>query len=170
MLRWQFIAFTPQLFPGTTRDVLEFLFGQGRSGVTFFFILSGFVLAWSSRVDDRPLNFYRRRFARIYPAYLVALLFAAVLWVLRDPVALLRGLLTPFLLQAWAPDSSSYFAINVPAWSFSVEAFFYLAFPLVMKFICPLTVSGPWVVSGAAVLTTACVAVCCFADNIGKSA
>ncbi|MFF1881325.1 acyltransferase family protein [Pseudarthrobacter sp. NPDC058196] len=145
-------------FTGPVRDILDFLFGQGRSGVTFFFILSGFVLAWSSRVDDHPLSFYRRRFARIYPAYLVALLFAAVLWLLRDPLALLRGPLAPFLLQAWVPDSNSYFAINVPAWSLSVEAFFYLAFPLVVKVIRPLAASGLWIVSGAAILVTSTVA------------
>lgn len=145
-------------FSGTVRDILDFVFGQGRSGVTFFFILSGFVLAWSSRLGDRALSFYRRRFARIYPAYLVALLFAAVLWALRDPAALLRGPLTPFLLQAWVPDSNSYFAINVPAWSLSVEAFFYLGFPFIVKLIRPLAASGLWVVCGMAILVTTAVA------------
>ncbi|MFT2706252.1 acyltransferase family protein [Clavibacter zhangzhiyongii] len=119
-------------FDEPTRQVLGYLLGQGRSGVTFFFVLSGFLLAWSARPGDRALPFYRRRFARIYPAYLASLLFAAGLWAILDPAALRRGILTPFLLQAWVPTSDSYFAINVPAWSLSVEAFFYLAFPLII--------------------------------------
>jgi peptidoglycan/LPS O-acetylase OafA/YrhL len=120
-------------FDEDARRVLDVLFGQGRSGVTFFFVLSGFLLAWSARPGDRALPFYRRRFARIYPAYLASLLFAASLWAILDPDTLGRGLLTPFLLQAWAPTSDSYFAINVPAWSLSVEAFFYVAFPFVIR-------------------------------------
>jgi peptidoglycan/LPS O-acetylase OafA/YrhL len=115
-----------------TQHILGYLVGQGRSGVTFFFVLSGFLLAWSARPGDRAISFYRRRFARIYPAYLVSLLFAGSLWAILDPAALRRGLLTPFLLQAWVPTSESYFAINVPAWSLSVEAFFYVSFPLII--------------------------------------
>ena len=46
----------------------------GRDGVTFFFVLSGFVLAWSyagaALVPDRV--FYRRRFARVWPLHLLA--------------------------------------------------------------------------------------------------
>jgi peptidoglycan/LPS O-acetylase OafA/YrhL len=129
-------------FDEPTRRALGYLVSQGRSGVTFFFVLSGFLLAWSARPGDRALPFYRRRAARIYPAYLVSLLFAAGLWAILDPSALRRGLLTPFLLQAWVPTSDSYFAINVPAWSLSVEAFFYLAFPLIIAGIRRLTTRG----------------------------
>lgn len=145
-------------FSGPTREVLDFVFGQGRSGVTFFFILSGFVLAWSARPGDRPLAFYRRRFARIYPAYMVALGIAASLWALRDPSALLRGSLTPFLLQAWVPDSTSYFAINVPAWSLSVEAFFYLLFPLAIVAFRRLSSPVLWFAGGVLVAITTAIA------------
>ncbi|WP_446918960.1 acyltransferase family protein, partial [Klebsiella pneumoniae] len=55
------------------RDVVRHMW-VGRAGVSFFFILSGFVLAWSHRKGDRPAGFYRRRFARIYPAYAASLL------------------------------------------------------------------------------------------------
>lgn len=56
---------------GTFREVLQLVFGHGRAGVSFFFVLSGFVLAWSCRPGDGPLPFYRRRFARVWPAYAV---------------------------------------------------------------------------------------------------
>ncbi|WP_458116719.1 acyltransferase family protein [Arthrobacter sp. D2-10] len=145
-------------FDGPTREVLDFIFGQGRSGVTFFFILSGFVLAWSARPGDRARAFYRRRFARIYPVYIVTLGFAATLWALRDPSALLRGPLTPFLLQAWVPDSSTYFAINVPAWSLSVEAFFYLLFPLAIVWFRRLSTRSIWITCVVLVLMTTTIA------------
>jgi peptidoglycan/LPS O-acetylase OafA/YrhL len=129
-------------FDEPTRHALGYLVSQGRSGVTFFFVLSGFLLAWSARPGDRAVPFYRRRLARIYPAYFASLLFASMLWAILDPAALRRGLLTPILLQAWVPTSQSYFAINVPAWSLSVEAFFYLTFPLVILGLRRLTTRG----------------------------
>ena len=45
----------------------------GRSGVTFFFVLSGFVLTWTY-FDQRPKlsTFWWRRFARIWPALAVS--------------------------------------------------------------------------------------------------
>lgn len=116
-------------FSGPTRIVLAVFFGQGRSGVSFFFILSGFLLAWSARPGDTPGRFYRRRFARIYPSYLAVLGLAVLSRLLTDPTGLVFGLPTPLLLQAWFPSSDFYFAWNVPAWSLSVEAFFYLCFP-----------------------------------------
>ncbi|MBF4624218.1 acyltransferase [Clavibacter sp. VKM Ac-2872] len=145
-------------FDEPTRLALGYLVGQGRSGVTFFFVLSGFLLAWSARPGDRAFPFYRRRFARIYPAYLVSLVFAASLWAILDPAALRRGILTPFLLQAWVPTSQSYFAINVPAWSLSVEAFFYVAFPLVILGLRRLSTRGLWVCLLAMVVVSVALA------------
>jgi peptidoglycan/LPS O-acetylase OafA/YrhL len=55
------------------------LFDLGAVGVTFFFVLSGFVLAWSTSPDVGAGTIYRRRFARIYPSYLVMLLLAVAL-------------------------------------------------------------------------------------------
>ena len=51
------------------------LFDPGDLGVSFFFVLSGFVLAWAVRGDGRPGlgRFWTGRIMRIYPAYVVAL-------------------------------------------------------------------------------------------------
>jgi peptidoglycan/LPS O-acetylase OafA/YrhL len=59
---------------GAIRAVIERIFGPGAGGVSFFFVLSGYVLTWSARPHDTAVRFWRRRFARIYPNYLVALL------------------------------------------------------------------------------------------------
>ena len=111
------------------------LFGAGSAGVDFFFLLSGFLLAWVYRPNDKTLAFYRRRIARIYPTYLVTLLIGIALVAASDPSRLARGWATPFLLQAWLPDPTNVLAINVPAWSLSAEIFFYALFPFVIRFL-----------------------------------
>ena len=45
-------------------------------GVSFFFIISGFVIAWSAEKHDAP-SFAVSRFARLYPAYIVAMCITA---------------------------------------------------------------------------------------------
>lgn len=53
--------------------------GFGYIGVSFFFMLSGFILAWTAREVDSPMQFYWRRFARVWPLH-------ALTWV-RDKTA-----------------------------------------------------------------------------------
>lgn len=121
-----------------TRDLTDIpgvtaLATMGTAGVGFFFMLSGFVLTWSSREGDRPAAFYRRRFARVYPLHFVAMLAAIpVLLFIGSGQSLLSYLSNPLLLQAWVPDSAVYFGLNSPSWSLSAEALFYLLFPLVI--------------------------------------
>jgi peptidoglycan/LPS O-acetylase OafA/YrhL len=110
----------------------------GFEGVTFFFLLSGFVLAWSHRPGT--LNFYKRRIARIYPIYLVAILCGILCNIInhvaQTPLMVLRDLsLTqawfiwvPKLGLVWAPIRIN--TIDGPIWTLSVEAFFYLTFPI----------------------------------------
>ncbi len=108
------------------------LLPQGAVGVSFFFILSGFVLTWSRRRGDRPPGFYWRRFARVYPAYIVACVVAIVLKTIAGK-PLTAAVLPSFpLLQAWVPETSVYFGVNSVNWSLAVEAFFYAAFPLII--------------------------------------
>src|SRR5262252_4726703 len=48
--------------------------GIGYTGVSFFFVLSGFILVYTYWGRDISLgNFWQTRFARIYPAYLFSL-------------------------------------------------------------------------------------------------
>jgi peptidoglycan/LPS O-acetylase OafA/YrhL len=115
----------------------------GYVGVSFFFVLSGFILVYT--YAGRPLKlgqFWRARFARIYPAYAFSLLltgpffFYAMLkfdipfFVWPKAHAKLVVALVLGLLQAWVPQAA--LAWNSVAWSLSVEAFFYLLFPFLL--------------------------------------
>ncbi|WP_304454031.1 acyltransferase [Nocardiopsis sp. YSL2] len=105
----------------------------GYLGVSFFFVLSGFVLTWSARAGDPVLGFYRRRFMKIVPNHLVVFLPAvAVVFVIGLGMQIYPILVNYlFLLQAWVWNFE--FAAqspNSPTWSLGVEVFFYAVFPL----------------------------------------
>ena len=132
------------LIPGWGR--INWLASQGGLGVDFFFLLSGWILThtYSERFSALSLRGYLKfvwlRFARIYPAYLVALVVAMALVF----VAKLRGfphsassypadlLLPEFLMMlGWAGELR--LGWNYPDWSVSAEWFAYLfIFPLAM--------------------------------------
>ena len=112
-------------------------FRFGYVGVTFFFVLSGFLLAWSARPGASARRFYLRRLARVYPAHLavlgVVVLLAAVdpgrRAAVSDPVQGIKQLL---LVNAWTLDQGAVDVWNGVSWSLSVEAFCYLCFPLLL--------------------------------------
>lgn len=121
---------------GGADEAFRRLTGQGLLGVSFFFALSGFVLVWAARPGDEAGRFYRRRFARIYPAMAVALLLGLLVNAHLDRTFSAGQVALPFLgLQAWVPVSEWVHADNGVAWSLSCEAFFYLLFPF---FVGPL--------------------------------
>ena len=121
------------LMTGEPRSLIHYIGAQGAMGVTFFFCLSGFVLAWSDTVQSR-VRFWWARVARIYPAYLVALLGGLVVTLAAGGTDALGGKLavTALLVQSWFPDYSWSFAVNGVSWSLSCEAFFYLLFPFLL--------------------------------------
>lgn len=116
----------------------------GFVGVSLFFVLSGFILAYTYVDSDGSLrgtwsDFFFARFARVYPVYLFALLIALPMFIdisLVHPVGVMKlkdtirtAFLTPLLLQGWTPKRA--WMWNGPGWSLSAEAFFYLLFPVI---------------------------------------
>lgn len=128
---------------GLLRDTpLRFAYryaGRGYVGVSFFFMLSGFVLMWNLRDDDRARAFWRRRAARILPGYWVAWSIGLVvtLWA-HDTLTRGGAVLSFALVQSWRPVSTTYFAVNGPSWSLSCEMFFYLLSPWLLPLLARL--------------------------------
>jgi len=109
-------------------DVLPF--GLGYAGVTFFFVLSGFILTWSHVPEQRTGDFWFRRFARVYPNHLLLWLLVVLVPIAAEPVRVGPALANLVLVQAW--DLDTVFQLNGVAWSLSCEVFFYALFPLLL--------------------------------------
>ena len=107
----------------------------GYVGVAFFFVLSGFVLTWSTPIYNgvEAKQFWIKRVARVYPSHLAMMVIALLLparplpltWVAVPPNAL--------LLQSWFSPNDIAFGVNAVSWSLSCEAFFYLCAPLLIS-------------------------------------
>ena len=118
--------------------------GFGTTGVTFFFVLSGFVLTWSFVPSDTAPRFYWRRFARIWPLHAVTTLIALpVFYGLRgQPFDFGAVTLSFLLLHAWVPTATTYFAGNPASWTLSCEAFFYAIHPFIVRRVLAMRAAG----------------------------
>jgi len=125
-----------------------FGFKEGYVGVTFFFVLSGFILTYkyhdANFVRQNRREFWIRRIARIYPMHILTL-FASIPLVFSmnffnsGAIDMLisispKFILNVLLLQSYIPSNKVYFSYNAVSWSISTEAFFYFVFPLLMGF------------------------------------
>lgn len=130
--------------------------GLAGIAVSFFFVLSGFVLtynymdAFSAGMNRQAVRSYAiSRIARIYPIYIVALGAGLIVaaWFRRSPVvgpaidsdhaielaaalALNIATLQPFVPLGWVQD-----IYNAPSWSVGCEVFFYSLLPLFAHFV-----------------------------------
>ena len=122
-------------------DWIQVVVHQGALGVNFFFVLSGFLLAYSHLQDFAESNkmttgYYRwflfKRFSRIYPVYFAGLLLSLVVSMLfgqRPPAYII--LLNTLMLEAYT-WWLAFWWYGTMAWSVSAEFFFYLLFPLLL--------------------------------------
>ncbi len=109
-----------------------YFFMSGYLAVPLFFLLSGFILAYTYKGQmERPGDFRRfweARFARIWPVYAVSLLLSSVPSFTAPSLGV--ALATLCMVQAWNPfDLGMSGAWNMVCWTLSVEALFYLCFP-----------------------------------------
>jgi peptidoglycan/LPS O-acetylase OafA/YrhL len=113
------------------------VFKQGYVGVSFFFILSGFILSYSygGRIVNGSLGFCKYallRLARLSPLHFATTAPFVFYALYKHDFQLIKTLSNLFYLQSWIPSSSYYFSLNAPSWSLSNEMFFYFCFfPLV---------------------------------------
>jgi peptidoglycan/LPS O-acetylase OafA/YrhL len=139
-----FAALLVVIFHYNVGKQLSFLVGVsgfGYEAVTFFFVLSGFILTYAHLEAGEPekLNlsaaaFMTHRIARIAPAYFIGLAIAAPFFIagyavhqqISSSLFVTGMLLVPTALQAWLPSTATLW--NIPAWSLSVELFLYVSF------------------------------------------
>lgn len=112
-------------------------------GVSFFFVLSGFILTWNYPVLSdwgARRNFWLARVARIWPLHLVTCLLWIVLMFesgsrvvyLLEGGGLAKLIINLMLLQVWVPLHDWAVSFNGVSWSISAEFFFYAMFPLLI--------------------------------------
>ena len=142
--------------------------------VSFFFVLSGFILAYvypSFETKGSIKKFYVSRFARIWPLHAATLVITVLFFFDRyaylatnekTEFFLYSSLaLNVFLVQSWIPIKEYFWSFNSVAWSISTEAGFYLFFPLMVS-----NWQETWKakLAGALILSLFMVAACFFAD------
>jgi peptidoglycan/LPS O-acetylase OafA/YrhL len=136
-----------------------------QQGVSFFFVLSGFILTYVYKEAlqmSAPIRFWWLRFARIYPGHIAAIVFAAIV-VQNFPVASITspaGIANLTMTHSWWGVPGYIGAFNAPSWSISTELGLYLTFPLLVR---NLESTWKWKLLAAALLL---VAVILYADTV----
>ncbi|CAB3751023.1 acyltransferase [Burkholderia sp. MSh2] len=161
-------AYGHALSPGAIAGYLTFPFAWGSAGVPIFFVISGYCIHRNAALKlaadpayrlDAP-NFWARRFARIYPVLLAALLFTLALDALSlqiEPVShkirdigAAAFLVNLFSLQGVAGYT---YGSNGALWTLSLEVQFYAIYPLL--FALRRRIGMPAVVAAVALVNVA---------------
>jgi hypothetical protein len=122
-----------------TWPLAEQLLRPGAMGVDLFFVISGFIMVYTTRhVPGTPrdaLDFLVRRFARIWPLYaLVTVVWLTVNhrgfgWLSNWPP--FKSLLLSLSFQPVDLENPLYFSASLPlGWTLNFEMYFYLVFGL----------------------------------------
>ncbi len=137
------------------------------AGVSFFFVLSGFILMHVYPALDRPgavRRFFAARIARVWPAHFLTFLIALGLgygWPPSGGAGLASttavAVFNAAMWHAIVPLKAYFFSFNSVSWSISTEFFFYAAFPfLVRRFVQ----TWRWKLAGAYLVVSAVIAFC----------
>jgi peptidoglycan/LPS O-acetylase OafA/YrhL len=148
-----------QFGPGTdpaSNAVRFFLLPIGQAEVSFFFLLSGFVLMSSRRTNDTVGRFWRRRLFRVYPNHIVTWVIGLTLLLIAgQQVSVSAAIPSLLLVHDWYPtwDLNQVLAagINPITWSLSAEVFLYLSFPLLALLLTRVSRRGLWPMAGTLV-------------------
>jgi peptidoglycan/LPS O-acetylase OafA/YrhL len=90
------------------------------------------IIAYGQKNRISYLDYIKRRFARIYPVYLIAIIILLAYYFVKKIPVDYKGLFYNLtMVQAWIPGNALSF--NTPGWSISVELFFYVSFPFLFN-------------------------------------
>lgn len=124
--------------------LLSILFRFGQEAVMLFFLLSGFVIyySYSTGRDQSFTGYFKRRWLRIYPIFILALLLSWFLGGAKINGELGKALIGNLLMLqdfsfgkpgVWVDT----FCGNSPLWSLSYEWWFYMMFYPLYNFVAP---------------------------------
>ncbi len=117
--------------------------GIGYVFVSFFFLISGFILSYN--YADRPepvhpVDFWMARWSRLYPVYALTMAVSVPMllaeWHVRSQTEFWTGAIaTPLLLQGFFPHLATFWM--TVTWTLSCEVMLYLAFPWLVRLRWP---------------------------------
>ncbi len=122
------------------------LSSRGGVGVSFFFVLSGFVISYAYygklRNKKQIIRFYRNRIARLWPMHLLTFVVSVPLVILNYGLLPKKaGIMNVLLLQSLSTSKPVYFSYNSPSWSISTEFMFYFLSPVIFYLLSQLSKS-----------------------------
>ena len=122
----------------------------GGGGVSLFIILSGFLMYYTYADKEfvcgvkNNIKFAWNKLKKLYILHIITASFLFVVflrsYILNDRLSEIRNhivgfICNIFLVQTWIPDGKIYYSLNAVSWYLSDCMFFYICFPLVIKFI-----------------------------------
>jgi len=103
--------------------------------VSFFYVLSGFILAYaylSMRRRSDVSRFLVARIARVWPVRVASLIICIVTGTNLAFGGILPAGANILTVHAWGPLGAFFFSGNAVRWSISTEFGFYLLFPILL--------------------------------------
>ena len=111
-------------------NFMQSFMAWGREAVVVFFVLSGVVINMASHNKNSRLQYFRKRFLRIYPIFFVVLVicYAADYLIFHNPLIWGNIIGNIFLQGMWPRFIVPTLPFDTATWSIACEAFFYVVF------------------------------------------
>ena len=140
-----FFHFTPAGLAWSQHPLITLypLINIGYVFVSFFFLISGFILSYNYAGRPQPMNamdFWMARFSRLYPVYALTMVISIPMlmteWAVRSRGEFWLGAIaTPLLVQGFFPHLATFWM--TVTWTLSCEVVLYLAFPWLLRLRWP---------------------------------
>jgi peptidoglycan/LPS O-acetylase OafA/YrhL len=125
------------------------VFSLGATGVSLFFVLSGYCLVRSRFVvEGRVREYFRARFFRIYPTYFISVIVSAIVFALIGRLNFVDVFVKLTFLHGFIQSYS--LTLNGALWSMATEVQFYILLPLLM--VVYRKIGGKWFLASAIVV------------------